>query len=92
MKKHKKGSKLQNIPGVGPKIEADLMDIGITITSDLEGRNPEDLYERLSAVKGQPIDQCVLYMFRCAVYYAENEKHDPELLKWWNWKDKTDIK
>jgi hypothetical protein len=21
------------------------------------------------------------------VYYASNAEHDPELLKWWNWKD-----
>jgi hypothetical protein len=28
----------------------------------------------------------VLYVFRCAVYYAGHREHDPELLKWWNWK------
>jgi hypothetical protein len=31
----------------------------------------------------------VLYVFRCAVYYASHEVHDPELLKWWNWKDRA---
>ncbi|WP_334292712.1 helix-hairpin-helix domain-containing protein [Parasporobacterium paucivorans] len=29
----------------------------------------------------------MLYVFRCAVYYANEEAHDPEKLKWWNWKD-----
>jgi hypothetical protein len=29
----------------------------------------------------------VLYTFRCAVYFASNERHDPELLRWWAWKD-----
>nr|WP_321429915.1 helix-hairpin-helix domain-containing protein [uncultured Methanolobus sp.] len=29
----------------------------------------------------------MLYVFREAVYFASNEEHDPELLKWWNWKD-----
>lgn len=33
------------------------------------------------------MDRCMLYVFRCAVYYASSEQHDPELLKWWNWKD-----
>ncbi len=33
------------------------------------------------------LDPCVLYTFRCAVYYAENEKHGPDLLSWWNWKN-----
>ncbi|HCF85169.1 MAG TPA: hypothetical protein DEV72_08210, partial [Ktedonobacter sp.] len=28
-----------------------------------------------------------LYVFRCAVYYAPNEQHEPQLLKWWHWKD-----
>jgi hypothetical protein len=28
-----------------------------------------------------------LYTFRCAVYYASNKRHNPKLLKWWNWKD-----
>ncbi|MCI9110313.1 MAG: Pathogenicity locus, partial [Bacilli bacterium] len=26
-------------------------------------------------------------LFRMAVYYASNEKHDKEKLKWWYWKD-----
>ncbi|WP_394701143.1 helix-hairpin-helix domain-containing protein [uncultured Methanolobus sp.] len=33
------------------------------------------------------LDRCMLYVFREAVYFASNEEHDPELLKWWNWKD-----
>jgi hypothetical protein len=35
------------------------------------------------------VDRCMLNVFRCAVYYASNDIHDPELLKWWNWKDKS---
>ncbi|WP_367344139.1 helix-hairpin-helix domain-containing protein [Methanomethylovorans sp.] len=33
------------------------------------------------------IDRCMLYVFRCAIYCASNEEHDPQLLKWWSWKD-----
>ena len=33
-------------------------------------------------------DRCLLYVFRCAVYYASAQKHEPEKLKWWNWKEK----
>jgi hypothetical protein len=32
----------------------------------------------------------MLYVFRCAVYFATEEFHDPELLKWWTWKDRDD--
>ena len=39
------------------------------------------------AFKGEMIDKYALYVYRCAVYYASNDIHDSELLKWWNWKD-----
>jgi hypothetical protein len=29
----------------------------------------------------------VLYVFRCAVYFASKPHPDPQRLKWWNWKD-----
>jgi hypothetical protein len=34
-------------------------------------------------------DRCVLYVFRCAVCFASETAHDPDMLKWWNWKDRT---
>lgn len=78
---------LQEIPGVGKKIARDLWNMGIRSVGDLEGRDPEELYSKLCFQEGVDIDRCVLYIFRCAVYYASNETCDPELLKWWNWKD-----
>ncbi len=81
-------NELESVPGVGKKISEDLILVGIDSVNDLRDKNPEALYERLCAVKGQKVDRCVLYVFRCAVYYAtETTTHDPELLKWWNWKD-----
>jgi hypothetical protein len=80
-------SPLEVIPGVGPSIAFDLDELGIREVSDLCRRNPEELYARLCALRGGHIDRCVLYVFRCAVYYAGHSNHDPELLKWWNWKD-----
>jgi len=78
---------LQRIPGIGPSLARDLVDLGIRRVSDLSGRNPERLYERLGALRGQRQDRCVLYVFRCAVYFASKKRHDPERLKWWHWKD-----
>ena len=39
--------------------------------------------------QGVKVDRCVLYVYRCAVYYANTspDERKPELLKWWNWKD-----
>jgi hypothetical protein len=34
-------------------------------------------------------DPCLLYTFRCAVYYAKTKNPKPDLLKWWNWKDRV---
>jgi hypothetical protein len=78
---------LQVIPGVGPSIAQDLVDLGYKSVSELKGADPESIYQELCVLRGQHIDRCVLYVFRCAVYYANSDKHDPELLKWWHWKD-----
>ena len=80
---------LLHIPGVGPSIAADLQRLGIREAAELRGRSPEALYTELCREVGHHGDRCVLYVFRCAVYYASEAKHDPELLKWWNWKDRA---
>ena len=79
----------RQVPGVGKSIAEDLWDLGLRSISDLQNRDPEDLYLRLCALQGTHVDRCMLYVFRCAVYYASNDIHDPELLKWWNWKDRA---
>lgn len=75
------------IPGVGPSIAKDLNNIGIKSIKDLKGKDPQELYDRLCFFEGSRVDRCVLYVFREAVYFASNKKHDEEKLKWWKWKD-----
>lgn len=77
---------LETIPGVGPSIAKDLRDLGFQTVRDLARRDPEQLYRRLCELRAVAVDRCVLYVFRCATYYASHSVHDPELLKWWNWK------
>ena len=79
---------LEQIPGVGKSIAQDMWDIGIHSVDALKGQKAEQLYQRLCNFKASPVDRCMLYVFRCAVYYASNTEHDRRLLKWWNWKDK----
>lgn len=79
---------LRVIPGVGKAMAEDLYNLGYRSVRDLQDQAPEDMYLRHCAQKGVPVDRCVLYVFRCAVYYASSEPCDPELLKWWNWKDR----
>ena len=81
---------LQKIPGVGPKMAADLLLLGINRIEDLRDKDPEELYERLCRMTGHKQDPCVLYVFRCAVYYATEKNPEPDKLKWWNWKTEAE--
>ena len=78
---------LEQIPGVGKAIAQDMASIGIRSLSQLKNQDPDKLYQKLCDFKASPVDRCMLYVLRCAVYYASNTKHDPQLLKWWNWKN-----
>jgi hypothetical protein len=81
---------LRQIPGVGKTIANDLWNIGFKAVTDLQGHDPQIIYDLQNRFKGSVQDRCMLYVFRCAVYYADTDKskHDTEKLKWWNWKDK----
>ncbi len=68
---------LEQIPGVGENIAQDMRNIDISSIDDLKGKKAEDLYQKLCDFKASPVDRCVLYVFRSAIYYAENTQHDP---------------
>ncbi len=76
------------IPNVGRRTKESLFNIGITCVEDLKGKDPEELYIKDCLYKGFQVDKCQLYLFRMAVYFAENTVWDAEKLKWWYWKDK----
>jgi hypothetical protein len=80
---------LQSIPGIGKACSIDLWNIGIRNISDLAGQNPGVLYDRLNTLSGVKHDICMLYTFRCAVYFASKDDHEKEKLNWWYWKDKN---
>ena len=77
----------QVIPGIGKSIAGDFWDMGYRSPEELKGKDPQVLYDDFCRMVGVQVDRCLLYAFRCAVYFVSNEKHEPELLKWWNWKD-----
>ena len=83
------GDDLRRIPGIGPSLAADLHRLGFHRVSDLRQADPEAMYQRLCRLTGVRQDPCVLYAFRCAVYFASRSRHQPDLLKWWNWKGRT---
>ena len=78
----------RRIPGVGKSIAQDFLDLGFRSVSQLKGQDPNQVYEKLCLLKKCSVDRCMLYVFKCAVYFAETDHPDPDLLKWWNWKNK----
>lgn len=81
--------KLREIPGVGPVIARDLFNLGFRTPEGLRARDPEALYDLHNQQRGAVQDRCMLYVLRCAVYYANTigKQRDPEKLNWWYWKD-----
>jgi len=80
---------LQSLPSIGPSLARDLRDLGFRTPADLHGQDPQKMFEDLREMRGGTMDRCVLYTFRCAVYAVTANDPDPELKKWWNWKDGT---
>jgi hypothetical protein len=82
---------LRQIPGVGVSIANDLWDIGIKNVDELKGKNPETLYDTSNKLVGVVQDPCLLYVFRCAVYFSETpvKERDPFKLRWWYWKNNS---
>ncbi len=78
---------LLQIPGVGPSIARNLAGIGIRSVEDLRGNRPERLYDKANRAAGVVQDPCLLYVFRCAVYFASTRRPSPEKLRWWYWKN-----
>ena len=83
----------QRIPGVGKVVANDLFEMGYKSVAELKDQNPEVMYVLHNTLKAEVQDICMLYTFRCAVYFAntENSVQDKEKLKWWNWMDKERI-
>ena len=89
MRKPTGSTDLQSLPGIGPSLAQDLKDLGFRSRGDLHGQDPEKMYTNLCELRGHAIDRCVLYCFRCAVHEVDSNDSDPDLRKWWNWKDRS---
>ncbi|HNW52375.1 MAG TPA: helix-hairpin-helix domain-containing protein [Prolixibacteraceae bacterium] len=91
MEKEQAIKELMTIPGVGKSIANDLWNIGIEKIDDLKGHDPEVLYDLSNRFAGTMQDRCLLYVFRCAVYFATTppDNREKEKLLWWSWKDKN---
>lgn len=72
-------SSMMRIPRMDVQAARDLMDIGVRELYQLQGRSAESLFEDLKAKKPDAPEYRLPY-FRMAIYFAENEEHEAELL------------
>ena len=83
-------SNLTQIPGIGAKMAQHLIDIGYADIESLRGQDPEDMYTKhcLRHGAGDMSCRCVLYCYRLAVCYADNDGQlPPDKQNWNDWKD-----
>lgn len=74
-------ARLEDIPNVGNSIASDLRQLGIKLPSELPGRDPYSMYERLCRITGQHHDPCLLDTFIAVVQFMEGEPKKP----WWKY-------
>ncbi|MEU4824882.1 helix-hairpin-helix domain-containing protein [Actinomadura sp. NPDC023710] len=74
-------SELSELTNVGPAVAAYFGRIGITAVAQLEGQDPVELYERMSAACGRRLDPCLLDTVMSAVDQADGKpaRH------WWHY-------
>jgi hypothetical protein len=81
-------SELEQIPGIGVNMAEHLSAAGFPTVSSLKRQDPEEVYLRDCAAQECEVDRCALYVYRLAVWYADNNGElPPGKANWWNWKD-----
>ena len=81
---------LTQIPGIGEKMAQHLINIGYPDIGSLKGQDPQEIYVKhyLHNGVGNQSCRCVLYCYRLAVCYADNDGQlPPDKQKWEDWKD-----
>ncbi len=71
--------RLEDIPNIGKQIAADLRALGFQKPSELAGKDPYDMYDRLCAMTGIRHDPCLLDTFISAVRFMDGGPPVP----WW---------
>lgn len=74
-------SNLLCIPGIGISIATKLYSMGIRSVEDLREKNPEKLYDKINKQTMEKHDRCLLYVFRCAVYFESEKNPKANLLQ-----------
>ncbi|WP_438865192.1 helix-hairpin-helix domain-containing protein [Neptunicella sp.] len=71
--------RFQDIPNIGPAMERDFIQLGLTQPTDLIGQDPYQLYQQMSTLSGVRQDPCVLDTYMAAIDYMQGGSAK----KWW---------
>jgi hypothetical protein len=82
------GRQLGELISIGPAMLRDFAELRIRSVAQLARQNPKRMYERLSRLRGQRQDPCVLDVFCAAVAQAKNPRLPAEKCQWWYWSRK----
>lgn len=77
-------SPMMRIPRMDVRVARDLIDIGIKELYELEGRAPDTIFEEIKKSKPESPDWILPYL-RMAIYFAESDSPDPNLLHPQEW-------
>lgn len=80
---------LAKIPGVSKGIIKHFNSIGIYEIKDLVGKDAKKLYELECEKSGKKIEKTMLYIYKMAIYFAENSNVEKEKLNIKYWKNKV---
>lgn len=77
-------TKFREIHSIGRKLATFfVIDLDFREIRELKNKNPDDLYLKLQAKKGEKLCRCVLYSIRCVVEFAKKT----HTKNWWDFKD-----
>lgn len=76
---------LKDLWGVGPKVLEAFEELKIRNIAQLAKADPDKLYKRLSKLRGQRQDPCVLDGFRCTIEQARDPNLPVDKCQWWYW-------
>ena len=71
--------RLEDIPNIGPSVADDLRALDIFEPAQLVGKDPYELYRRMSVITGVVHDPCLCDTFIAAVRFMEGGSVRP----WW---------
>lgn len=77
--------RLRDLAGVGPETLKDFQALGVASVAALAKCDPQELFDRLCAYKGKPVDVCCLDTFTCAVAQARDPHLPADQRQWWYW-------